>query len=164
MSSFTINAIELYEKLCDLVTEHQKFSEKTFGPDNERGPIGPLKHLEKEAKEAYENPDNWEEYADCFLLLLDAVRRSGHKFNQLVEAAYKKLQINKNREWPEYPKWTYYYEETVASVLPVENPHKVTAVHKDITLTAEGKTKEEAYANIYKQVRKTNETPLEHIK
>lgn len=125
MSGFTENAIDLYDKLTDLVREQAEWSQKVFGPDNVRGPIGPLKHLEKEAKEAYEAAERiqglgipvtldvaeWKakalaeydkELADIFLLFLDAIRRSDIKFRTIVDEAYKKLQVNKSREWPEF--------------------------------------------------------------
>jgi hypothetical protein len=54
-----------------------EWSQATFGTDAERGPTGPLKHLEHEAREAQAAPDDPSEYADCFLLILDAARRSG---------------------------------------------------------------------------------------
>lgn len=42
-----------------------------------------------------------EELADCILLILDASRRAGVKPMQLVEAAQRKMKVNKSREWPE---------------------------------------------------------------
>ena len=53
-----------------------EWSQATFGTDAERGAIGPLKHLEKEAREAQEALDPIE-IADCLLLVFDAARRSG---------------------------------------------------------------------------------------
>lgn len=83
-----------------LAREHAAWSQATFGNDSERGPLGPLKHLEKEAKEAQESPQDSSEYADCLLLVLDAARRAGIQIDDLVVAAYEKLQINKARTWP----------------------------------------------------------------
>ena len=83
--------------------QHAAWSQAQFGTDAERGPIGPLKHLEKEAREAY-SEDNWhkrvDEIADCLLLTLDAARRHGLSFDELVEAAFSKLARNKQRKWP----------------------------------------------------------------
>lgn len=108
--------IDLGSKLADLVREHAEWSQKTFGSDEVRGPIGPLKHLTKEVceaafawrevgevpvwKESTEFDKFKEELADCFLLLLDASRRGGVKIMQLIEAAQTKLEINKQRQWP----------------------------------------------------------------
>ncbi len=112
--------IDLGDKLADLVRDHVEWSRATFGIDEVRGPIGPLKHLEKEAGEAQKaylefsrfasmedsvaaqsaEKDFKDELADCFLLLLDASRRSGVKIMQLIEAAQAKLEVNKKREWP----------------------------------------------------------------
>lgn len=80
------------------------WSQQTFGTDQQRGPLGALKHLEKEAVEAQEacqgRGDLQEELADCFLLILDASRRAGMQPPQLIEAARQKMEINKTRHWP----------------------------------------------------------------
>ncbi|EJI7271920.1 DUF550 domain-containing protein [Escherichia coli] len=54
--------------------EHAKWSDSTFGCV---GPIGPLKHLSKEALEAAAKPDDLSEWADMQFLLWDAQRRAG---------------------------------------------------------------------------------------
>lgn len=95
--------VRFVEDFARLVTEQSEWSQKTFGSDQERGPIGPLKHLAKEAKEAAEasTPDELlKELADCFLLLLDANRRGKFTVRDLIEAALKKMEVNRNRQWP----------------------------------------------------------------
>jgi ParB family transcriptional regulator, chromosome partitioning protein len=79
--------------------EQSAWSQSVFGKDNERGPIGPLKHLAKEAVEAQEKPDDLMEFVDCLFLTFDATRRAGFTYDQLLEAAWKKLEINKARKW-----------------------------------------------------------------
>ncbi len=111
--SYLISQIDFADKFCDLIREHAEWSQATFGADDVRGPIGPLKHLEKEAREAQvaaviaDPIDRYtklrEELADCFLLILDAARRFKVKPTQLVEAAQAKLTVNKMREWPSQP-------------------------------------------------------------
>lgn len=88
------------ETLADLVQQQAKWSQATFGLDSERGPLGPLKHLEKEARECQAAPSDLTEYADCLLLLLDAARRAGFTEMQLIDEAVAKLQVNKTRKWP----------------------------------------------------------------
>lgn len=81
------------------------WSQETFGPTEVRGPIGPLKHLEKEAKEAYEETDlekRKEEIADCLFLTFDAAQRAGMNFNELSDMAFAKLDKNKKRPWPDW--------------------------------------------------------------
>jgi hypothetical protein len=39
------------------------------------------------------------EWADCFLLFLDAAWRQGHSVDDLVEFGMKKLEVNKKRKW-----------------------------------------------------------------
>ncbi|MGD9712864.1 MAG: dATP/dGTP pyrophosphohydrolase domain-containing protein [Thermomicrobiales bacterium] len=97
-----------------LVEDHSTWSQATFGLDSERGPLGALKHLEKEAKEAQEawsavtlqdemNSERMKafraELADCLLLLLDASRRAGVNPMRLVMDAQAKMQVNKLRVW-----------------------------------------------------------------
>ena len=99
--SFCISIRELGEDLCELYSDHAEWSVKTFGSDADRGPIGALRHLEKEAAEAQGNPTDSSEYADCLLLILDASRRAGIGLAELINAAAKKMEVNKSRRWPE---------------------------------------------------------------
>ena len=77
-----------------------EWSQATFGTDAERGPLGPLKHLEKEAREAQKDPKDIMEFVDCLFLTFDASRRAGFTYEQLLVAAWKKLEMNKARTWP----------------------------------------------------------------
>lgn len=89
----------LGQSLNLLSIDQALWSQATFGRDFERGPIGALKHLEKEAKEAQESPTDRHEYADCFLLILDAARRAGISVFDLIEASKEKMVINRKRTW-----------------------------------------------------------------
>ncbi|WP_213311591.1 dATP/dGTP pyrophosphohydrolase domain-containing protein, partial [Citrobacter freundii] len=78
--------------------KHAAWSQATFG---DVGPVGPLKHLSKEALEAAAEPDDLSEWADMQFLLWDAQRRAGISDEQITQAMIKKLAINKVRQWPE---------------------------------------------------------------
>lgn len=78
--------------------EHAEWSDKTFG---DVGPVGPLKHLSKEALETAAEPDDLSEWADMQFLLWDAQRRAGISDEQITLAMVEKLTVNKKREWPE---------------------------------------------------------------
>lgn len=78
--------------------EHAEWSDATF---SNVGPIGPLKHLSKEALEAAAVPDDLSEWADMQFLLWDAQRRAGIRDEQINQAMIEKLAINKARQWPE---------------------------------------------------------------
>ena len=78
--------------------EHAKWSDSTFGCV---GPIGPLKHLSKEALEAAAEPDYLSEWADMQFLLWDSQRRAGISDAEITAAMEDKLKINMKREWPE---------------------------------------------------------------
>ncbi|WP_394346561.1 DUF550 domain-containing protein [Klebsiella pneumoniae] len=77
--------------------EHAEWSQATFG---NVGPVGPLKHLAKEAMEAAVEPDDLSEWADMQFLLWDAQRRAGITDEQITQAMIEKLAVNKQREWP----------------------------------------------------------------
>lgn len=79
-------------------SEHAEWSDATFG---NVGPVGPLKHLSKEAIEAAAEPDEMSEWADMQFLLWDAQRRAGISDKQITLAMVEKLAVNKNRQWPE---------------------------------------------------------------
>lgn len=116
-------AVILGTRLEELAANQAEWSQSTFGNDETRGPIGALRHLAKEAKEAEEACDRLselirphtspahgslvkavndvaEEMADCFLLLLDASRRAGLKPLDLVNSAMAKMCVNRNRRYP----------------------------------------------------------------
>ena len=78
--------------------EHAVWSQATFG---DVGPVGPLKHLSKEALEAAAEPGDLSEWADMQFLLWDAQRRAGITDEQITLAMVEKLAMNKQREWPE---------------------------------------------------------------
>ncbi|WP_340043559.1 DUF550 domain-containing protein [Klebsiella pneumoniae] len=78
--------------------EHAEWSQATFG---NVGPVGPLKHLSKEALEAAAEPGDLSEWADMQFLLWDAQRRAGITDDQITQAMIDKLAVNKQREWPE---------------------------------------------------------------
>ncbi|HBV9503832.1 TPA: DUF550 domain-containing protein [Klebsiella pneumoniae] len=78
--------------------EHAEWSQATFG---NVGPVGPLKHLSKEALEAAAEPGDLSEWADMQFLLWDAQRRAGITDEQITQAMIDKLAVNKQRKWPE---------------------------------------------------------------
>ena len=101
--TFTESMLNFALKFNELASDQSEWSQATFGTDAERGPLGALRHLEKEAREcqaAVGTNDLAEELADCLLLLLDASRRAGLKPMTLVEAAQKKMVKNRERVWP----------------------------------------------------------------
>lgn len=87
-------------RLQDFWKDHSIWSQATFGTDAERGPIGALKHLAKEAVEAQDPTADKYEIADCFILTCDAARRSGLTPDELMTLVEQKLVINKARSWP----------------------------------------------------------------
>ncbi|ENG2550903.1 DUF550 domain-containing protein [Citrobacter farmeri] len=78
--------------------EHAEWSDKTFG---NVGPVGPLKHLSKEALEAAADPSDSLEWADMQFLLWDAQRRAGISDGEITAAMEEKLKVNMARQWPE---------------------------------------------------------------
>lgn len=78
--------------------QQAEWSQATFG---NVGPVGPLKHLSKEALEAAAAPGDLSEWADMQFLMWDAQRRAGIADEQITQAMIDKLAVNKQREWPE---------------------------------------------------------------
>lgn len=77
---------------------HAAWSQVTF---SDVGPVGPLKHLAKEALEAAAAPDDLSEWADLQFLLWDAQRRAGISDGEITAAMEEKLKVNMARQWPE---------------------------------------------------------------
>ncbi|QET14535.1 DUF550 domain-containing protein [Klebsiella pneumoniae] len=101
--------------------EHAEWSQTTFG---NVGPIGPLKHLSKEALEAATEPGDLSEWADMQFLMWDAQRRAGITDEQITQAMFDKLAVNKRRSWPE-PKDgepRLHIKEQPAPVVPEDIP------------------------------------------
>lgn len=98
------------QKLMDDI--HQ-WADKTFGP--ERTVEAPLHHLKKEAQEVIDEiyEGKWtsaledtasrdkikEEFADCFILILNAASKYGMDFYDLMTEAETKMEKNKLRKW-----------------------------------------------------------------
>ncbi|EPJ5609545.1 DUF550 domain-containing protein [Klebsiella pneumoniae] len=109
--------------------EHAEWSQATFG---NVGPVGPLKHLSKEALEAAAEPGDLSEWADMQFLLWDAQRRAGITDEQITQAMIDKLAVNKQREWPE-PKDgepRLHIKEQPAPVAPVVPQDVLDALQK----------------------------------
>jgi NTP pyrophosphatase (non-canonical NTP hydrolase) len=94
-----------------LMDDLSQWSDKTFGDSQRTLPI--THHLKKEVDELIDALKGCQdiqsvivrqdflimEFADCLTLLLDAAHHEGITGNKLIEAAYKKLEINKKRKW-----------------------------------------------------------------
>lgn len=121
-SAETVRGTALGHSLLALAADQSEWSQATFGTDAERGPVGALRHLAKEAVEAVEaweavraavgdhDPDGLaaaekfnEELADCLLLLLDASRRGGLTPLDVVHAAQAKMKVNRTRTYARTP-------------------------------------------------------------
>jgi hypothetical protein len=81
-----------------------KFSDKTFG--REVPPTAAIHHLKEEVEELLECLENKtnpaDEFADCFLLLIDAYRKyygDEVNMNTLIDVSSKKLDVNETRKW-----------------------------------------------------------------
>lgn len=119
MWSGSIKALDIAEPLHGLKEEAFEWANETFG--HFRNPVSAINHLKKEADELIEaieklkqvvqasKPETGDlvrlinqagdEYADCFLLILDAASSSGITAAELIRLAKAKLEINKNRKW-----------------------------------------------------------------
>jgi hypothetical protein len=93
-----LHVLQLTPEREQVRREHAEWSDVTFG---DVGPVGPLKHLSKEALEAAAEPGDLSEWADMQFLLWDAQRRAGISDEQITLAMVEKLTVNKQREWPE---------------------------------------------------------------
>lgn len=113
---------------------HAEWSRSTFG---NVGPIGPLKHLSKEALEAAAKPDDLSEWADMQFLLWDAQRRAGITDEQITQAMIEKLKVNMARQWPE-PKdgepRLHITAPPAPAVPPEATPENIENLLADITL------------------------------
>ncbi len=87
----------------EIMADLRKWSDATFGTPEERGPLGPLKHLKEEVEEAIANPTDKFEYVDMLFTLLDSANRAGLSSDDLMIAAREKLEVCKSRTYPKPP-------------------------------------------------------------
>ena len=93
------------EELQKLMDDIREWSDATFGEGQRTIPI--LYHLIKEVPEAIEackkfpekNSVGYWEFADCFMLILDAANHYGMDADHLIGFVKAKLEINKTRKW-----------------------------------------------------------------
>lgn len=103
-------------RLNDFIQKYSEWSDRTFGSD--RKPQAPLHHLKEEVAEAIEALDRYDEmkaqglcvskqamnvmfeFADIFILALDAPRKYGLDMDKILDLAEVKLFINeRHRTW-----------------------------------------------------------------
>lgn len=75
-----------------------------------------ITHLRSELDELDGDPtDDLEEFADCFMLLMDAARLAGYSMHTILLAVETKLVINKERSWapPDEDGVSFHVKETV---------------------------------------------------
>ena len=90
------------DNLHKLLKEIETFSNSAFGTPQVRNETATLRKLKAEIDELIENPNDKHEWADVFLLLLDAARRKGYTINDLISFGLEKIEINKNRTWKKF--------------------------------------------------------------
>lgn len=95
---------DIYLRLWGEISE---WSQRTFGSDDTRGPVGPLNHMKKEVDEALEamrlgRPfgEILDEFADLQILLCDAARRQRISLDLLLVASLDKMARNRARTYP----------------------------------------------------------------
>ncbi len=128
-----------YSPIVRLWRRRRAFSFATFGPPEVRGPVGPLRHLRKEAEEVVgeallEHGEHLrEEMADCFILILDAADRMGLSLGDLIAEAQAKMAINEAREWPDW--------RTCSTTEPIEHVREMPEIAQaveHVVLSREG--------------------------
>lgn len=106
-------SVEMAERLRDEVAEQERrraistdtlralteWSVDTFGPQHFEGV---LDHLAAELDEVGENPGDVMEWVDVLLLAFDGAARAGHAPDNLLSAFHAKIEVNKQREWPDW--------------------------------------------------------------
>jgi hypothetical protein len=99
------------EKFNEFCKTRNQFSVTTFGSREERSCVYPLRHLAKEVQELLANPDDEMEWADCWLLFMDAAFRKGYSVDDLVNFGLQKLEINRNRTWEKQSNGVYFHKK-----------------------------------------------------
>ena len=77
---------------------HAEWADVTFKGQSLKGVLA---HLKKEIAEWKDAPEDPEEFADCFSLMMRAWRLLGGTADTAIETAYQKLDVCKGREYGE---------------------------------------------------------------
>lgn len=83
-------------EIQDLQNNVFNWAEETFGTDRLEAT---LNHLKSEIEEIKDNPSDLAEWADAFLLFIQALKIAGFTIRNLIFASVGKLSINKKRKW-----------------------------------------------------------------
>ena len=87
--------------------ELNAWQDTVFGHNKETQGRGAIEHMKSEAEEIIKDPKDLSEYADCLLLLLNALHCNGYNMDNLYQACKDKLKINKARTWGKRNKHGY---------------------------------------------------------
>lgn len=155
MKQQTVNTRDL-DTLNALLHSQCEWSDKTFGPVEEAGPVPPLKHLRKEVDETLANLNDPMEWADMLLLLIDAARRNGITFAQLIAYATAKHDVCKHRKW-NVSKWTYDFECKGGA-------YRCLASNGNTRLIGYGWSEQSAKCDVQKMIREQDREPHEHMR
>jgi hypothetical protein len=87
--------------LVAMIRKQKEWSEKTFGPGTRLQ--GVLNHIRKELTEIEDSHglDTYE-WIDILILVIDGAMRAGHSPEDFVTALMQKVEINHQREWPDW--------------------------------------------------------------
>lgn len=75
------------------------WSAKTFGDKKPGGAAGSIQHLKREVEELVKKPKDLIEIADVMHLIFDIAWRDGYTYDDVIDACYAKLAINRERSW-----------------------------------------------------------------
>jgi hypothetical protein len=89
-----------YYDLVEHIEQQRDFSLRTFGPGTRIK--GLIDHIRKELREIEGNPADVMEWIDVIMLGLDGAWRAGYEPQEIAQALYNKLEINKKRDWPDW--------------------------------------------------------------
>lgn len=84
----------------DDLEDQREFSRTTYGPGSRVD--GVIDHIRKELTEIEAHPDDLFEWADLLILAFDGAWRAGYEPNDILRAYHAKMQINKDRTWPDW--------------------------------------------------------------
>lgn len=82
------------------IAKQALFSLNTFGPGSRV--YGVVDHIRKELKEIEDDPTDSKEWIDVLILAIDGAWRAGLGPQQIIDEYFAKMEINKNRTWPDW--------------------------------------------------------------
>ena len=84
----------------EVIEQFKEWNFNTYGPGERL--TGTIEHIKKELEEIEKEPHDLVEWVDVIMLAMNGALRHGHEPQAIIDAFFKKFEINKKRKWKDW--------------------------------------------------------------